>query len=297
MRKLVLSWSLALAVVVLVPPATGAPNDQAAVAPDRGRRERRRAWPWRRSTPSGTEERSVFAGRNLKPGTTYGISVAGCADRESHHPARPARERLASAGRRVGTRSPSGFEPARQAGRGERRPGPRDVIGNRDARRTAKTKATCSAASRTTTAAECEETTADECNRRGRHESGAPAPAFRTPARRASRTRTFNAAYPTTTGPVCEEESAADCSAKGGVDMGAGSCEPDPCAPTSPNVVRCCIAQGDQGDQEGETVSEPPECEQPHPERLHGGNAAQRSARGRAIRIRACLHRVARFLN
>ena len=37
--------------------------------------------------------------------------------------------------------------------------------------------------------------------------------------------------------------------------MGTGSCEPNPCASTPPNTVRCCISedeQGDQGDQKGD---------------------------------------------
>ena len=58
----------------------------------------------------------------------------------------------------------------------------------------------------------------------------------------------------------CEEESAAECSSDRGVNMGTGSCEPNPCGP--PNVVRCCVSQGDQGDQEGEPQTEPPECEE-----------------------------------
>ena len=30
----------------------------------------------------------------------------------------------------------------------------------------------------------------------------------------------------------------------------------------SENLVRCCLSQGDQGEQEGEPQTEPPECEE-----------------------------------
>ena len=53
-------------------------------------------------------------------------------------------------------------------------------------------------------------------------------------------------------GPECEEKSAAECSASGGVNMGAGSCDPNPCAPTPPGIVTCCVPEDDQGEQEDE---------------------------------------------
>ena len=52
----------------------------------------------------------------------------------------------------------------------------------------------------------------------------------------------------------CEAESHDECVAKGGVDMGAGSCMPNPCPGTAPgDHVRCCIPQHDE---------DGPECEQ-----------------------------------
>jgi hypothetical protein len=43
----------------------------------------------------------------------------------------------------------------------------------------------------------------------------------------------------------CEAESPEECAAEGGVDMGEGSCMPNPCSTTSPgDPVRCCIPDG-----------------------------------------------------
>src|SRR2546428_7275829 len=46
----------------------------------------------------------------------------------------------------------------------------------------------------------------------------------------------------------CEQQTAAKCSAKDRVNIGPGSCEGDPCAPTSA-MTRCCIRE-DEGDDE-----------------------------------------------
>src|SRR5262249_1310376 len=57
----------------------------------------------------------------------------------------------------------------------------------------------------------------------------------------------------------CDETDAADCAANGGINLGAGVCEPNPCASTSPNVVQCCVPQeGDQGEDDGGG----PDCEE-----------------------------------
>jgi hypothetical protein len=60
----------------------------------------------------------------------------------------------------------------------------------------------------------------------------------------------------------CEDDiSAAECAAEGGT-MVQGTCDANPCRPVPPpNVVVCCVPQGDQGEQEGEPQTEPPECE------------------------------------
>jgi hypothetical protein len=61
----------------------------------------------------------------------------------------------------------------------------------------------------------------------------------------------------------CEDDvSSAECAAEGGMVVQATSCEPNPCQPTPPpNLVICCVPQGDQGEQEGQPQMEPPECE------------------------------------
>jgi hypothetical protein len=52
----------------------------------------------------------------------------------------------------------------------------------------------------------------------------------------------------------CEAETPAECDAQGGVNLGEGSCVPNPCAPPSPHdEIRCCIPDdGEDG----------PECEE-----------------------------------
>ena len=47
---------------------------------------------------------------------------------------------------------------------------------------------------------------------------------------------------PDDSGPECEDRTPAECVAEGGVDMGAGSCAPNPCAVVSGSeTVRCCV--------------------------------------------------------
>jgi len=60
----------------------------------------------------------------------------------------------------------------------------------------------------------------------------------------------------------CEDDaSSAECAAEGGM-MVQGTCDMNPCHPVPPpNIVTCCVSQGDQGEQEGEPQTEPPECE------------------------------------
>lgn len=58
----------------------------------------------------------------------------------------------------------------------------------------------------------------------------------------------------------CEEKTPDECAAEGGVDMGAGSCMPDPC-PTPPGAeqVQCCQADHDEDGPECE-LSSAAEC-------------------------------------
>ena len=60
----------------------------------------------------------------------------------------------------------------------------------------------------------------------------------------------------------CEDDaSSAECAAEGGMVVHATSCEPNPCQPTPPpNLVICCVSQGDQGQQQGQPQTEPAEC-------------------------------------
>src|SRR5262245_27065477 len=58
---------------------------------------------------------------------------------------------------------------------------------------------------------------------------------------------------PDDSGPECEDRTAAECAAAGGIDLGPGSCLPNPCAgaPPAPDQdIRCCLPD-DSG----------PECE------------------------------------
>jgi len=61
----------------------------------------------------------------------------------------------------------------------------------------------------------------------------------------------------------CEDDvSQAKCVADGGTVVQAPSCDAHPCQPVPPpNLVICCVSQGDQGEQEGEPQTEPSECE------------------------------------
>ncbi len=76
MRKLIVSWSLALAVVALVPAATGARPIKQPLHPTGVDAN---AEGMAVASIHAKRNRGTFRvlGRNLKPGTTYGISVAG----------------------------------------------------------------------------------------------------------------------------------------------------------------------------------------------------------------------------
>jgi hypothetical protein len=197
-------------------------------------------------------------GRNLKPGTTYGISVAGV--------------RIGSlttgAGGSGGARFSSpqhgsdqllGVDPRGKLvevsdDQGE------DVLENEMPDDTEdQGDVQCCLAD--DDGSECEETTADECTAKGGTNMGAGT-CFPNPCPTTPPTSDIRCCSPDDNGPECEEESPGECSASGGVNMGAGSCDPNPCAPTQPGIVTCCVPEGDQGEQEGETGPAQPECQQ-----------------------------------
>jgi len=257
MRKLVLSWSFALAVVALVPAATGARPIKQPLHPTGVDAN---AEGMAVASIHAKRNRGTFRvrGRNLKPGTTYGISVAGV---------RIGSLTTSTAGAGVarfsrpprGNAQPLGVDPRGKLvevsdDQGE------DVMETDMPDDTAdQGNVQCCLAD--DDGAECEETTADECTAEGGTNMGTgscfPSPCPTTPP-----TPDIQCCLPDDAGPECEEESAAECSAAGGVDMGAGSCDPNPCASAPPpGIVSCCISQGDQGQQEGQPQTEPPECE------------------------------------
>ena len=58
----------------------------------------------------------------------------------------------------------------------------------------------------------------------------------------------------------CELLTPATCQAVGGTNIGAGTCDPDPCPPPK---IRCCVTEGEE-DEEGENDIE---CKQRTPEK------------------------------
>jgi len=200
-------------------------------------------------------------GRNLKPGTTYGISVAGVrigslTTRATGSGAARFSSPQHGSDQFLGV-DPRGKKVEVSDDQGE------DVLENEmpDDGEDQGSVQCCLPDDEDDDGAECEKTTADECTAEGGTNMGTGT-CFPNPCSTTSTAPDIRCCLPDDDGPECEEESAAECSASDGVNMGAGSCEPNPCASTPPNVVRCCIAQGDEGDQEGETESEPPECQQ-----------------------------------
>ncbi len=53
----------------------------------------------------------------------------------------------------------------------------------------------------------------------------------------------------------CDETTSDECIAEGGVDMGAGSCVPNPCPTTSTDQIACCIPDDDQDGAECESAT------------------------------------------
>ena len=259
MRKLVLSWSFALAVVALVPAATGARPIKQPLHPTGVDAN---AEGMAVASIHAKRSRGTFRvrGRNLKPGTRYGISVAGvrigslttgsAGAGVAHFSSRPR-----------GNAQHLGVDPRGKLVEVSDDQGEDVMEGNMPDDTDDQGKVQCCRADDDDDGAECEETTADECTAEGGTNLGAGT-CFPNPCPTSPPTPDIQCCRPDHDGPECEEEGAAECSAKGGVDMGAGSCEPNPCASTPPNVVRCCIAQGDQGEQGDQRESEAPECEQ-----------------------------------
>ena len=53
----------------------------------------------------------------------------------------------------------------------------------------------------------------------------------------------------------CEETTPDECTAEGGVNMGAGSCLPNPCPSTSTDQIACCVPDDDQNGAECESAT------------------------------------------
>ncbi len=198
------------------------------------------------------------SGRNLKPGTTFGISVAGVRIGSLTTNAAGAGVARFSSSPRANAQ-PLGVDPRGKLvevsdDQGE------DVM-ETDMPDDTEDQGNVQCCLADDDGAECEETTADECTTEGGTNLGTGT-CFPNPCPTSQPMPDIQCCKPNDDGPECEEESAAECSGDGGVNMGTGSCEPNPCAATPPNVVRCCVSQGDQGQQEGEPQTEPPECEQ-----------------------------------
>ncbi len=207
------------------------------------------------------------SGRNLKPGKTFGISVAGVRIGSLTTNAAGAGVARFTSPQRANAQhlgvDPRGKLVEVSDDQGEdvmegHMPDDADDQGNVQC---------CLADDDDDDGAECEETTADECATKGGTNLGTGT-CFPNPCPTSQPMPDIQCCLPDDDGPECEEESAAECSADGGVNMGAGACDPNPCAGTPPNVVRCCVSHGDQGEQgdqgehEGEPQTETPECEQ-----------------------------------
>ncbi|HSV06217.1 MAG TPA: hypothetical protein VLI07_06875 [Candidatus Binatus sp.] len=111
---------------------------------------------------------------------------------------------------------------------------------------------------------ECEEETPEECQAQNGVNMGTGT-CFPDPCGGSEPPENVVCCLPNEDGPECDETDAADCAAENGVTVMASSCEPDPCPPpTSPDIVRCCIAEdsGDSGDGEDDNEDNQAECEQ-----------------------------------
>ena len=108
---------------------------------------------------------------------------------------------------------------------------------------------------------ECEETSPDECTAENGTNVGAGS-CFPNPCPTPPPSEDIVCCIPDSQEPECDETSAADCAAQNGANLGAGTCDPNPCAPTAPGVVRCCVPENDdaQGDQNQQGNAG--ECEQ-----------------------------------
>jgi len=207
------------------------------------------------------------SGRNLKPGTTYGISVAGVrigslTTRATGSGAARFSSPQHGSDQFLGV-DPRGKKVEVSDDQGE------DVLENEmpDDGEDQGSVQCCLPDDEDDDGAECEKTTADECTAEGGTNMGTGT-CFPNPCSTTSTAPDIRCCLPDDDGPECEEESAAECSASDGVNLGAGSCEPNPCAPTPPGIVTCCVAEheGDGGEGDGEDEGErqpgPPECEQ-----------------------------------
>ncbi len=294
MRKFVLSWSFALAAVALVPAATGARPIKQALHPT-GVDANAEGMAVASIHAKGNRGTFRVRGRNLKPGTTYGISVAGV---------RIGSLTTSTAGAGVarfsrpprGNAQPLGVDPRGKLievsdDQGEdvmetEMPDDGGDQGN----------VQCCLAD--DDGAECEETTADECTAEGGTNLGAGT-CFPNPCPTSPPTPDIQCCRPDDDGPECEGPSARKRVPQSAAPRAAWIWAPAAASrirarrrrPTSYAVAsRRAIRAIRRARQRvsRRSVSSSPRATAPR-------NAAQRSARGRAIRIRACLRRAARF--
>ncbi len=119
--------------------------------------------------------------------------------------------------------------------------------------------------------AECEDLTAEQCQTAGGSNLGAgscmPTPCAPTPGGDQIRCCAADDGD-NSEGAECELSTDARCSEHHGTNLGPGTCEPNPCAPTTPEAIRCCLADhhgdghtDDGEDAHGDGEQEAPECE------------------------------------
>ena len=162
------------------------------------------------------------SGRNLKPGKTFGISVAGVRIGSLTTNAAGAGVARFTSPQRANAQhlgvDPRGKLVEVSDDQGEdvmeaHMPDDADDQGN----------VQCCLADDDDDGAECEETTADECATKGGTNLGTGT-CFPNPCPTSQPMPDIQCCLPDDDGPECEEESAAECSADGGVNMGTGSC-------------------------------------------------------------------------
>ncbi len=98
---------------------------------------------------------------------------------------------------------------------------------------------------------ECEVMSPDACTAAGGTDAGAgscmPDPCSTTPGTEEADNIQCCKAQHDQNGPECELASATECADKGGTNVGAGTCDPDPCSATPPadGEIACCVPDGE----------------------------------------------------